>query len=80
MERCGNREKESRRKALAEKRTRRKTLLQFVRFIRILQHERVQEPIAPDLEFDVRRSCGFLDAGGWKMWAKGGTLVSALLG
>jgi hypothetical protein len=45
--------------------TRRQTLLQLICLIRILQHERIQEPVTPDLEFDVGGLGGFLDARGW---------------
>ena len=45
-------------------RTRRQALLEFIGFVRILQHQRVQEALASDLEFDVLGLDGFLDPGG----------------
>jgi hypothetical protein len=45
--------------------TRRQALLQLIRLIRVLQHERIQEPVTSDLKFDVGGLGGFLDARGW---------------
>lgn len=44
--------------------TRRQALLQLLRLVRILQHQRVQQPMASDLELDLRRLLVALDPGG----------------
>ena len=40
-------------KKFIHKHTRRQTLLQLIRFIRVLQHQRVQEPMTSDFKFDL---------------------------
>jgi hypothetical protein len=43
--------------------TRRQTLLDLIGLVRVLQDERVQEPLAPELQLDVLALGGFLEAG-----------------